>query len=137
MHNRGMEVHRSQQFARWVDEVSRKYREGDPYAIKVTKYALDQLRFLRSLDGEPEEESQRFKRVRQSKRYPLWRLSHAHDADVALRIICWFDDESDTVVVALFANDKAPMGDVFYDSVGSRADQVIDEWKRQNPRSRR
>ena len=32
----------------------------------------------------------------------------------------------------LFANDKAPMGDVFYDSVGSRADQAIDQWKVEN-----
>ncbi len=107
---------------------------GDQYAIKITKYAPDQLRFLKSLTGEPEEETQRFKRVRQSKRHPLWRLSHPHDPEVALRIICWFDPESDAVVVALFANDKAPMGDVFYDSVGTRADQVIDEWKRQNGR---
>lgn len=119
-----------------MNDISDKYRAGDPYAVKVTKYALDQLRFLRTLDGEPEEETQRFKRVRQSKRYPLWRLSHPYDPDVALRIICWFDDESDAVVVALFANDKASMGDVFYDSVGSRADQVIDEWKRQQRRSR-
>jgi hypothetical protein len=27
--------------------------------------------------------------------------------------------------VVLFANDKASMGDVFYDSVGTRADQII------------
>jgi hypothetical protein len=51
---------------------------------------------------------------------------------MAVRIICWFDDESDTVVVALFAGDKAPMGDVFYDSVVSRADQAIDQWTFEN-----
>jgi hypothetical protein len=28
-------------------------------------------------------------------------------------------------VIVLFGNDKAQMGDVFYSSVGSRADQVI------------
>ena len=28
----------------------------------------------------------------------------------------------------VFANDKGRMGDVFYDSVGSRADQIIDRW---------
>lgn len=31
-------------------------------------------------------------------------------------------------MVALFAGEKASMGDVFYDSVGSRADQVIERW---------
>lgn len=55
---------------------------------------------------------------------------------MAVRIICWFDDHSDAVVVALFAADKAPMGDVFYDSVGSRADQAIDQWKFENERKR-
>ncbi len=28
----------------------------------------------------------------------------------------------------LFANDKAQMGDVFYDGVGSRADDAISKW---------
>jgi hypothetical protein len=46
-----------------------------------------------------------------------------------VRIICWFDEDSDSVVVVLFAADKAPMGDVFYNSVGARADQEIDKWK--------
>jgi hypothetical protein len=32
-------------------------------------------------------------------------------------------------VVALFANDKAQMGDVFYDSVGSRADVAIARYR--------
>lgn len=30
--------------------------------------------------------------------------------------------------MALFAGDKAAMGDVFYDSVGTRADQIIERW---------
>ena len=32
------------------------------------------------------------------------------------------------VVVALFAADKARMGDVFYNSVGPRADVAIERW---------
>lgn len=72
------------------------------------------------------------KRVRQSKTYRVWRLLHPFDKEMAVRIICWFDAESDTAVVVLFAADKAPMGDVFYDSVGSRADQEIDKWKTEN-----
>ena len=35
------------------------------------------------------------------------------------------------VVVALFAADKAHLGDVFYDGVASRADPLIDQWKRE------
>lgn len=31
-------------------------------------------------------------------------------------------------MIALFAGDKARMGDVFYDSVGTRADAAIETW---------
>jgi hypothetical protein len=36
-----------------------------------------------------------------------------------------------TVVVALYATDKAKLGDVFYDGVAARADPMIDQWKRE------
>lgn len=73
--------------------------------------------------------------VRQSGRYRVRRLSHPFDADMAVRLIRWFDPESDAVVVVLFGADKAPMGDVFYDSVGSRAAQAIDQWTRERERT--
>lgn len=75
--------------------------------------------------------------VRQSKRYPVWRTSHLYTAGVAVRVICYFPPERvDTVVVTLFAGDKATMGDVFYDSVGNRADALIDQWYRQSEEER-
>jgi hypothetical protein len=69
--------------------------------------------------------------VRQSRRYPLWRVSHAYHPQVAVRLICWFPPGAGTVVVALFAADKAKLGDVFYDGVAARADPMIDQWKRE------
>jgi hypothetical protein len=33
--------------------------------------------------------------------------------------------------VASFANNTARMGDVIYDSVGTRADQIVDHWLRE------
>lgn len=132
-----MEVHRSQQFARWVGDLIKKAKVGDEFAIQMAKHVLDELNYIKALDAEPDEDTATLKKVRRSRKHRVWRLSHPFDPTMALRIICWFDDESDTVVVALFANNKAGMGDVFYDSVGSRADQVIDNWKRQNGRSTR
>lgn len=35
-----------------------------------------------------------------------------------------------SAVIALFAGDKARMGDIFYDSVGTRADAAIESWIR-------
>ncbi|OQM77701.1 MULTISPECIES: hypothetical protein [Rhodococcus] len=68
------------------------------------------------------------KRVRQSGRYRVWRTSHSYHEGVAVRVICWFPPDSDVMVVALFAGDKARMGDVFYNSVGPRADVAIERW---------
>lgn len=59
----------------------------------------------------------------------MWRLSHPYNADVAVRLIVWFPDDQ-TAVIALFAGDKARMGDIFYDSVGTRADAAIESWIR-------
>lgn len=125
-------MHRSQQFARWVDDLVARAKAGDEQALTMARHAFDELTYLKNLDAEPTEDTATLKRVRQSKKYPVWRLSHPYDPDAAVRIICWFDDVNDTVVVTLFGTDKAPLGDVFYDSVGSRSDQQIDQWKREN-----
>ncbi|MDP9093944.1 MAG: hypothetical protein M3N95_13670 [Actinomycetota bacterium] len=65
--------------------------------------------------------------------HPVYRLlspdpRQSHSA-AAMRLIVWFPpDEPDTVVVALLAANKAQMGDVFYISVGTRADDLINKW---------
>ena len=56
----------------------------------------------------------------------VWRQSHPYEAGIALRLICWFPGGSDTIL-ALFTGESS-MGDVFNDSVGTRADQIIDRW---------
>lgn len=126
-----MNVERSSNFARWTATLIEKAKAGDPYSQRVAARVLDQLRYLQALPEAPIDESATLKRVRQSRKYRLWRLSHAFDPEVAVRTICWFDSARDTAVVALLAADKRSMGDVFYDSVGSRADQIIEEWLRQ------
>ena len=74
--------------------------------------------------------------MRQSRKYLVWRLSHLYDSLVAARLIVWFDDERDTAVIALLAGDKAQLGDLFYSTVGTRADQIIDQWKAERGRNR-
>ena len=59
--------------------------------------------------------------MRQSRRYPLWRVAYAYHPQVAVRLICWFPPGAGTVVVALYATDKAKLGDVFYDGAAARA----------------
>jgi hypothetical protein len=81
----------------------------------------------------PDVETPTLRRVRQSRRNPVWRVGrvgHPYVPGAAVRLILWFPPERpEDVVVALFANDKAQMGDVFYDSVGSRADVAISRYR--------
>jgi hypothetical protein len=98
--------------------------------LMFTARALDQLRSLADPPG-GDAETATLRKVRQSRRYQLWRVSHAYHPEVAVRLICWFPPESGTVVVAVFAAEKARLGDVFYDSVATRADPMIDQWKRE------
>lgn len=57
----------------------------------------------------------------------------AYSVRVILRgvLIDWSDNQH--AVIALFAGDKARMGDAFYDTVGTRADAAIEKWKRGKP----
>jgi len=121
------------EFGRWLDRLEADARSGNQRSktiLVLVARALDQLRNLTAPPTE-ETETATLRRVRQSRRYQLWRVSHAYDPEVAVRLICWFPPKADTVVVALFAAEKAKLGDVFYDSVAARADPMIDQWKRE------
>jgi hypothetical protein len=121
------------EFGTWLDRLEADARRGDDRARTVLVFvarALDQLRRL-SEPPRREDETATLRWVRQSRRYPLWRVSHAYHPQAAVRLICWFPPDTGTVVVALFAADKARLGDVFYDGVAARADPLVDQWKRE------
>jgi hypothetical protein len=112
----------------WLDRLAEKAAGGDEHARLTRLYALAELRLLQRLEGKPTEESASLKRVRQSKRYPLWRVAHPYVDGVAVRTIVWFPPQRGHVVVAVLAGEKAAIGDVFYDSAGTRADGAIDQY---------
>ncbi|SDI46145.1 hypothetical protein SAMN05421505_1546 [Sinosporangium album] len=120
-------------FGNWLDRLEADARAGDEHSrlmLVLTARALDQLRNL-SEPPDREEELATLRWVRQSRRYPLWRVSHAYHPEVAVRLICWFPPDTGKVVVALFAGNKARLGDLFYNGVAARADALIDQWKRE------
>ncbi|TDO54936.1 hypothetical protein EV643_101729 [Kribbella sp. VKM Ac-2527] len=120
-------------FDRWLDALEDRAEKGDSQAKQVLILVTAALKHLQDLSEAPsrDTETATLRWVRQSGRHPLWRVSHPYRAGVAVRLICWFPPDSDTVVVALFAGDKARIGDVFYNSVAGRADGLIDQWKRE------
>jgi hypothetical protein len=121
------------EFGTWLDRLETDARAGDTRARTVLMFVARALDQLRNLTEPPRRESETatLRWVRQSRRYPLWRVSHAYHPQAAVRLICWFPPDSGTAVVALFAADKARLGDVFYDGVAARADPLIDQWKRE------
>lgn len=118
------------EFDRWLAVVEKQAAAKDARAVLVLDYIAAELQLLMELTEPPtpESETAQLKRVRQRRIYQLWRVSHPFDPDVAVRLICWFPPDSDTVVVAVFAGDKKVIGDVFYSSVGPRADDAIGRW---------
>lgn len=128
-----MDIDWPTEFGRWLDRREAEARSGDQRARTILTFAARALDQLRNLTEPPAEETETatLQHVRQSRRYPLWRVSHAYHPEVAVRLICWFPPKAGTVVVALFAADKAKLGDVFYDGVAARADPMIDQWKRE------
>ena len=118
------------EFDRWLAVVEKQAAAKDARAVLVLDYIAAELQLLMELTEPPtpESETAQLKRVRQRRVYQVWRVSHPFDPDVAVRLICWFPPDSDTVVVAVFAGDKKVIGDVFYSGVGPRADDAIGRW---------
>jgi hypothetical protein len=113
-----------EEFGRWLDRLEDEARSGTVRSrliLTFTARALDQLRNLADPPTQ-DTETATLRWVRQSRRYQLWRVSHAYHPQVAVRLICWFPPGAGTVVVALYATDKAKLGDVFYDGAAARAD---------------
>ena len=112
----------------FADDGSPDARSGDERARTVLVFVARALDQLRNLPGPPNRASETatLRWVRQPRRYPLWRVSHAYHPQVAVRLICWFPPEAGTVVVALFAADKARLGDVFYGRPRRSADRPVE-----------
>ena len=126
-----MELFWPESFDEQLDRLEDEVDHGDERARAVFEYVVAEMDYLRRLPAPPTSETPTLKPVRQSKKHEVWRVSHPYHHGIAVRLICWFPPDENTAVVALFSGDKANMGDVFYDSVGSRADQIIDQWIRE------
>jgi hypothetical protein len=119
----------SSEFDGWLDRLIARADGDDARAEAQLDLVYAQLTYLQDLKGEPLDDTPTLKRVRQSRGYPVWRVAHPFVEGVAVRLIVWFlPDRPAELVVALFAGDKANMGDVFYDSVGTRADAAVSRY---------
>lgn len=117
------------EFDRWYEQLIERAEAGDGRSLEQLALVDAELGVLQDLRAAPAASTPTLRRVSQSGRYPVWRLAHPFVRGVAIRLIVWFPpDRPGDVVVVLFGADKARMGDVFYDSVGPRADAAIDSY---------
>jgi len=120
-------------FGDHLDQLEARAGEGDEYAQLRLDRLYAELQVLQELTVQPQQDTAVLKRVRQSGRHPVWRVAHPFHPRVAgapHRVVS--PEERDRVVVALFAGEKASMGDVFYNSVAPRADATIAQWQFQH-----
>lgn len=89
---------------------------------------------LSDLSGPPSEDTAVLMRVRQRGKYPIWRVSHPFDDEIAIRLIVWFPEGQAAGVIVALGGNKKKMGDAFYTSAASRADTAIDQWLRERSR---
>lgn len=112
------------EFSTWLDSVE---TTGGP----ALEWATALLADLQDLPEPPTQETATFKRLRQARRHPLWRVAHPYDQDTAVRIIVWFPDQG-RAVIALVGFDKARLGDAWYSSAAVRGEAMVDQWMRQH-----
>ncbi|ETA92393.1 hypothetical protein O982_23770 [Mycobacterium avium 10-5581] len=122
------------EFQHWLDTLDAKADEGDPIARRQVEYADAGIAVLTDLPEPPGEDTAVLKRVRQRGKYPIWRVSHPFDDEVAVRLIAWFPERQTAGVIVAFGGDKKKIGDAFYASAASRADAAIDQWLRERTR---
>ena len=117
------------EFDRWWQNIEER-RTLDTRSRQIAGIVGTQLDFLQELDQRPEEESLQFRRVVQSKKNFVWRISHPRREGIAIRLVVWFPQYNTDLAVVVMGVDKAKMGDIFYDGVGNRADFLIREYLR-------
>lgn len=122
------------EFQDWLDSLEAKADGGDHIARRQVEYADAGISVLSDLPAAPTEDTAVLMRVRQRGRYPIWRVSHPFDDEVAVRLIVWFPEGEVGGVIVAFGGDKKKMGDAFYLSAASRADAAIDQWVRERNR---
>jgi hypothetical protein len=101
------------EFDLWLSRIEERAEGGDEHAERQLDYIAAELQILRDVTAPPtwDAETAQLMRVRQSRRYEVWRVSHRFDAKVAIRLICWFPPQTDSVVVTVFGGDKKRIGD--------------------------
>jgi hypothetical protein len=98
------------EFQNRLDALDAKADAGDHLARRQVEYADAGISALTDLAEPPSEDSAVLMRVRQRGKYPIWRVSHPFDDEVAVRLIVWFPEGYAAGVIVAFGGDKKESG---------------------------
>ena len=117
-----MELRAAPAYVRWYQ------RLDDPEAAAL----IDSMRrYLQRLEECPAEATMQLAPlVQASPGYDLWRVKHSHRDGYAMRLIVWFDDDNPGRVYIVFAGNKHPLHDVWYNRAVNEAEHEVDRLKR-------
>lgn len=88
-------------------------------------------RYLHRLDERPAEATMQLAPLVQAAHgYNLWRSKHTHRNGYAMRLIVWFDDDNPDVVYIVYAGNKHPLHDIWYDRAVNESEHEVDRIKR-------
>ena len=121
-----MELRATAAFVRWFQ------RAEDPELARL----VNQLRrALTWLPERPTEPTAQLTPVVQASRHNIWRIKHLHQDGYAVRLLLWFPDDNDYEIVIVFAGNKHPNHDLWYDRAIREAEAAVDQLIRQRPTS--
>lgn len=115
------------EFDRWWQNIEER-QSRDLRSRQIAKIVGTQLDFLQTLGQMPEEDSLQIRRVSLSKKNLLWRISHPYREGIAIRLVVWFPQYDRDLALVVMGVDKSKVGDIFYDGVGNRSDNLIREY---------
>ena len=93
---------------------------------------VNQLRrSLTRLTERPSEPTANLTPVVQAARHNIWRISHLYQDGYAVRLLVWFPDDNADEIVIVFAGNKHPNHDLWYDRATREAEAAVDQLIRQ------
>jgi hypothetical protein len=116
-----MELRATLGFGRWFQAVQ---------DAEIARLANQLRRALTKLDERPTEPTAHLTPVVQATRHNIWRISHPYQEGYAVRLLLWFPDDRDEIVI-VFAGNKHPNHDVWYDRAIREAENTVDQLIRQ------
>ena len=119
-----MELRATAAFVRWHQRIE------DPELARL----VNQLRRgLTRLTERPTEPTAHLTPLVQATRHNIWRIKHPHQDDYAVRLLLWFPDDNDDEIVIVFAGNKHPNHDLWYDRATRETEAAVDQLIRQRP----